>query len=236
VNFTASGAQAGRDAAEGSYAMTTSPAVPAPSTLVEMTGSGGPVCGVRVDAVLDADLILSVPRDTPDSGRPTDGEQVILRWPAGARGRYAVGGTVVDAAVGDRVRVRPDGEPRIEQDRHYVRGGGGEQVRLRLPGPAGTAEAAGWIRDISERGVRAHFTDAEVRDGDPVRLQIQLDDDAVDLTGTVLKVSREPGDSTGGSARVEVVAVFEAGEVQAQIIRRYVLRQQLLTRARTAAD
>jgi hypothetical protein len=224
--------------------MTTHPAVPAPSTLVEMTASDGPVPGVRVDAVLDADLILSVPRDTPGAGCPAAGEQLVLRWPAGPRGRYAVDGTVVDAASGDRVRVRTVGEPRIEQDRHYVRGGGGEPVRLHVPGGA---ETVGWIRDISERGVRAHFAAAAVRAGDPVRLHIKLDADTVDLTGTALKVADlpatgEPGadglpeSADVGADGVEVIAVVEADEVQAQVIRRYVLRQQLLTRLRTAGD
>lgn len=237
MNFTAAGAQARQQPAELSIAMnTTLPAVPAPSSLVEMTGPGGPVGGVRVDAVADGVLTLSPPRGGLDAARPAPGDQVVLRWPAGPRGRYAMAGTVVGAVAADRLQVRAGGEPQIEQDRHYVRGGGGEQVRMRLPEPAGAAQHSGWICDISERGVRAHFAAAPVAPGDPLCLQIDLDADTVDLTGTVLKLSVLEPEDDSDPTRIEVVAVFEADEAQAQIIRRYVLRHQLLTRLRTAGE
>jgi hypothetical protein len=155
---------------------------------------------------------------------------VVLRWPAGPRGRHAVNGAVA-AATGDRLRVTTDGEQWIEQARHYVRGGGGEPVHLRMAGSLGTA---GQIRDISERGVRAHFAEAEVQDGDLVHLTVQLDADTIDVMGTALKVAELPPGA--GAARVELIAVFEADERQAQVIRRYVLRHQMKSRARTGGD
>jgi hypothetical protein len=210
--------------------MNTSPAVPALSTLVEMTGSDGPVPGVRVDAVQGPVLTLSPPNGAHS---PAVGERLVLRWSAGVRGRYALAGTVLETTAGDRLTVRTEAEAEIEQQRNFVRGGGGEPIRMRRPASTGSAEYAGWIRDISERGVRAHFAEAAVRDGDPLCLRIQLDADVIDVTGTALKVSALP---SAEDMRVEVVAVIDTDEAQAQIIRRYVLRHQLLTRVRTAGD
>lgn len=218
-------------------AMKTSSAVPAISTLVEMTGSGAPVRDVRIDAAQPGVLTLSLPRAAA-AALPAPGEPVVLRWPAGPRGRYALAGRVVDgpdpaAATDPRITVRTDGDPQIEQDRNFVRGGGGEQVRVEV---AGSAEVGGWIFDISERGLRAQFAEAAIRDGDPLLMHVHLGTDTVHVVGTALKVSHLPSGPDTGPMRVELVAVFAADEVQAQVIRRYVLHQQLLTRVRTAGD
>jgi hypothetical protein len=133
------------------------------------------------------------------------------------------------------VVVELNDEPEIEQHRRFVRGGGGEQVRLHRTGSGGAEEAAGWIRDISERGLRARFAETTVTDGDPLRLTIHLDEDILEVCGTALTVAvRPPGEDGPAATRVEVIALLDPDEVQAQVIRRYVLRQQLLARARSA--
>jgi hypothetical protein len=112
-----------------------------------------------------------------------------------------------------------------------VRGGGGEHVLLLQ---RGRGDTLGWIRDISEQGVRAHFADVDLTEGDEVGMRVQLENDIVELTATVTKVGalRQLVPQRGPMS-VEVVAVFTPEEFQATTIRRYVFRQQLLTRART---
>jgi hypothetical protein len=207
----------------------TSHVLPDPGTLVEMTASDEPLRGVRVVHADGAFLILSLALDSV----PAVGAQVTLRWPAGDRGRYAQEAVVVEVDE-NRIGLEPSAAARLEQQRNYVRGGGGEQVLMCRPGEP---DAIGWIRDISEHGVRAHFADVEVHDGDALRLRVLLDPDVVELPATAAKVaSLRQSLPQRGPMSVELVAVFDADETQAQTIRRYVLRQQLLARARTAAE
>jgi hypothetical protein len=205
----------------------TDTALPPAGTLVEMTTPGAaPLCGVRVVAAADAVITLSLaPSDVPAAGAV-----VTLRWPAGARGRYVLDGLVVTTDA-NRADVRAAAAPAIEQHRNFVRGGGGEHVLLHRPGHG---DALGWIRDISEQGIRAHFADVDLHPGARVRLRIQLDRDIVEVDAVTAKVgSLRQQVPQRGPMSVEVVAVLSCDEMQAQLIRRYVLRQQLLTRART---
>jgi hypothetical protein len=201
--------------------------LPAAGTIVEMTVSSEPVNGVRVVQANGPLLTLSMAL----AAVPDQGSTVTLRWPAGERGRYALTGTVV--AIDDtRVNVEPAGQPDIEQQRSFVRGGGGEEVLLYLPG---RPDIHGYVRNISERGVRAHFTDVVLAEGDTFRLRVALPPDTVELAATAVKVEsmrqKVPED---GPISVELVAVFTSdNEAQAKVIRRYILRQQLLARGRS---
>ncbi|HEU4349173.1 MAG TPA: hypothetical protein VFR35_15465, partial [Actinoplanes sp.] len=139
--------------------------LPAAGTLVELTASEQPpLCGVRVVAAEHAEMTLSLAR----TDVPAAGAAVTVRWPAGARGRYALNATVVTVEE-NRVGLAASAAPVIEQHRNFVRGGGGEHVLLCRPGHP---DALGWIRDISEQGVRAHFADVDLRPGDDIRLRI----------------------------------------------------------------
>ena len=154
---------------------------PSTGTLVELTASEQPpVSGVPVVAADEAAITLSLAL----CNVPAEGAPVTVRWPAGARGRYALDATV--AAVDEnRVQLRVAAPPVIEQQRNFVRGGGGEHVLLRRPGHE---DVSGWIRDISEQGVRAHFADVELRPGDKIGLRVQLGAD-VDRKSTRLNSS-----------------------------------------------
>jgi hypothetical protein len=207
----------------------TSQPLPEPGTLTELTANSGvePVSGVRV-VQTDGDLlILSLaPVDVPALGAT-----VTLRWAAGARGRFVRSGTVTESDE-NRIAVETTGETHVEQQRNFVRGGGGEEVLLRRPGHP---DVAGWIRDISEHGVRAHFADVELAGGDEIVLRILLDPDIVEVQAAVTKTgSLRQSIPRRGPMSVEVVAVFDTDEHQAQAIRRYVLRQQMLSRTRSA--
>ncbi|HEU4349917.1 MAG TPA: PilZ domain-containing protein [Actinoplanes sp.] len=200
---------------------------PTTDTLVELAASEQhPLNGVRVVAADAAVLTLSLPL----SDVPVPGTAVTVRWPAGPRGRYALA-TTVTAVDENRVELRATAAPVIEQHRNFVRGGGGEHVLLCRPGQE---DLPGHIRDISEQGVRAYFADVDLHPGDEIRLRIQLGTDVVEASAVVTKVATmrqsvpEPGPMS-----VEAVAVLSCHETQAKMIRRYVLRQQMLTRVRT---
>lgn len=204
----------------------TSYQLPDAQALVEMTVDGEPRSGVRVIRSADDVVTLSLALD----GIPDSGTTVTLRWPAGPRGRYALPGTVVQVD-GNRVDIRAAGTLQVEQQRNYVRGGGGEHVLL-LQQDRG--DTLGWVRDISEQGVRAHFADVELTEGDEVGLRVQLERDIVEIRATVVKVGTlRQMIPRRGPMSVEVVAVFTPEESQATVIRRYVFRQQLLARTRT---
>jgi len=200
---------------------------PAAGTLIELTpAEQPPVCGVRVVAAERDELTMSLAQ----SDVPAVGTAVTLRWPAGLRGRYVLAATVVSVDE-TRVQVTTTGTPGVEQNRNFVRGGGGEHVLLRRPGQP---DVLGWIRDISEQGVRAHFADVELHAGDAIRLHIQLDAEVVEADAVVLKAEAlRQSVPQSGPTSVEMVAVLSCAEMEARVIRRYVLRQQLLTRTRT---
>jgi hypothetical protein len=205
----------------------TSHPFPDADSLVELTVSGEPTHGVRIVQTDEPVLILSLGLDAI----PLEGAQVTVRWPAGLRGRYVQAGTVVGVDE-NRVAVELIGVPDIEQHRHFVRGGGGEAVLLHRPGKA---DVTGWIRDISEQSVRAHFADVDLTEGDDMVLQFLLDPDVVEVAAVASKVdSLRQSIPRRGPISVEVVAVFTTDETQARVIRRYVLRQQLLNRTRSA--
>jgi hypothetical protein len=191
---------------------------PALHAAVTLSTDGGATLRALVQLVEDEAVSLGL----PDGSMPRPGVGVTLHWPAGPRGRWSQPGTVV-AAVGPAgtcpatVVVHRTGTPTLEQQRQFVRGGGGEPVTV------GGVE--GRLRDIGEQGLRARVPGHGVRRGDAVRARVELDDDVLTFAGTVHKIDGE-----------DLVVVFVSDEAQAQIIRRYVLRQQMLARARTAGD
>ena len=205
----------------------TSHPLPEPGTVVEMTAADDPVAGVRVTHAEGETLILSVAL----AAVPAAGTTVTLRWPAGPRGRYAREAVVAEIDE-HRVTVRTGGSGRIEQQRNFVRGGGGETVFLSRPG---LPEAAGRLHDISEQSVRAYFPDVELAAGDEFTLRVGLEPEWVEAKAVAMKVAALARSlpARGGTA-VELVAILHADEGQAQAIRRYVLWHQLLVRTRVA--
>jgi hypothetical protein len=161
---------------------------------------------------------------------PPANSSVELRWAAAPRGRYAQEGYVV-SVDGNRVDVRFTGHPSVLQSRLFVRGGGGEPIVLCRPD---AEEVVGQVHDISERAVRAHFTDIDLNPGDEMMLRIQVAEELVEFPATALKVSSMRQQvPVRGPLSVEMVAIFDdQDEAQAKIIRRYILRHQLMARQR----
>jgi hypothetical protein len=200
--------------------------LPSAGTPVELTvADGSPRCRVRVVASGDAVITLSMAQVAV----PAVGVPVTLRWSAAPRGRYALPGTVLTTDE-NRIDVAAEATPTVEQNRHFVRGGGGEHILLRRPG---CPDRLGWIRDLSERSIRAHFAGTELTEGDELRLHIQLDSDTVEVSAVATRVaSLRQTVPQHGPMSVELIAVFRPDETQAQVIRRYVMRQQMLSRPR----
>ncbi|AGZ39353.1 hypothetical protein AFR_05320 [Actinoplanes friuliensis DSM 7358] len=198
--------------------------LPDAGSYVEMTASDEQANRVRVVHADGAALTLSAPLVAV----PGVGSAVTLRWSAAPRGRYALTCAVVEVDE-NRLELEVRGEPLVEQQRHFVRGGGGEQVVMRR---TGFPEATGWIRDISEHSMRGHFEGTNVRDGETLHLWIQLGTEVVELTAIATKVAALPQQVPPGPMSVELVAIFSVTEAEARIIRRYVMKQQLLSRTR----
>ncbi|GGN58068.1 hypothetical protein GCM10010112_11540 [Actinoplanes lobatus] len=207
----------------------TSSLFPADGSHVEMDLGGRTLPQVRVVRVTDATVTLSLARaDVP----LTSGSPVTIRWPAGSRGRYAQHGTVVRVDE-NRIDVTLPGEPEIEQQRLYVRGGGGEAILLVR---ADKPQVTGRVHDISEQSVRAHFSDVDLRPGDQMLLRVQLGSEVVEFPATALRVSSlRQQVPVRGPVMVEMVAIFDRNEHQAKIIRRYVFRLQTMARREAAA-
>jgi hypothetical protein len=205
-------------------AMTTTLHLPDAGSYVEMTASDGQASRVHVLNAEGRGLTLSAPLvAVPPVGAP-----VTLRWSAAPRGRYALTCSIVEVDE-NRLQVEALAAPLVEQQRHFVRGGGGEQVIMHR---TGFPEASGWIRDISEHSMRAHFEGTNVRDGESLRLQIALGTEMIEMAATSSKVAALPQQVPPGPMSVELVAIFVADEAQARVVRRYILRQQLLSRSR----
>ncbi|MFI5492724.1 hypothetical protein [Actinoplanes sp. NPDC051859] len=204
--------------------MTTPAHLPDAGSYVEMTDADEQAARVRVVHAESAGLTLSAPL----AAVPPVGATVTLRWSAAPRGRFALPCAVVEADE-NRLEVRTAGEALIEQQREFVRGGGGEQIIMRRPG---RDEAHGWIRDISEHSLRAHFEGTNIAEGEELRLWVQLGTEILDVPAMASRVAMLPQQVPPGPMSVELVALFTIDESLARIIRRYVMRQQLLSRTR----
>jgi hypothetical protein len=199
------------------------------NALVELTVVGGEAYASRVEDRQGDLITVAAPLDLLVADVPEIGRQVVLRWTAGARGRYVAPAEVVEVHH-EQVstwEIKITGQLWIEQNRRYVRGGGGEPIRLRRMLEPEDPAVDGRVVDISERSVRGQVGRFEVKAGDPVVARIVLDEDVVEVEGYVLRVLDQPEHVGAG-----VVVIFEPDEHQATVIRRYVLRQQLLARTR----
>ncbi|HEX5741471.1 MAG TPA: hypothetical protein VFY17_07970 [Pilimelia sp.] len=179
----------------------------------------------RVEAVDGTAVSVAAPPLQPDTGRPEPGALLDVRW-TDPRGRHHVRVRL------EAVHPEPHGTwdlrvmeaVGVAQERAYVRGGGGEPMRLRpLDPPTGPIGAE--VVDVAERGVRGRFRSVGVAPGDPTTVEFVLDGEVIHVLGRVLRVITQPE-----LRAVDVVVVFEPTEQQARHIRRYVLAGQLRAR------
>ncbi|GAA3448021.1 PilZ domain-containing protein [Planomonospora venezuelensis] len=201
--------------------------LPDVNALVEIALPDGRVYPTRVE---DADgLLLKVaaPRGAGDIDVPELGTEVSVRW-TGPRGLYTAPGTFT-ALERSRVSVwtiEAEGSVDYFSRRIAVRVAAGEPVRL-LDLDSGEEVFHGRFINISERGVRCYGLAAGVFAEQPVRVKMVLDDNLLVVEGSVLTTSATHGDD------VTAVVVYDPPDMQAQLIRRYVMNAQI--RARKAA-
>ncbi|GIE28805.1 hypothetical protein Ait01nite_018500 [Actinoplanes italicus] len=207
----------------------TSSLFPADGSRVELDNGGRELPDVRVVRVTETTVTLSL---ALSDVALTAGSVVTLRWPAGPRGRYSQTGTVLKVDE-NRIEITFLGEPEIEQLRNYVRGGGGESILLVR---AGEPQRIGQVHDLSERSVRAHFSDVDLRPGEEMLLRLQLGDEVVEFPAIAYRVAQiRQQVPVRGPLVTEMVAIFEQDERQAKVIRRYVLRLQSQARREAVA-
>jgi hypothetical protein len=210
----------------------TTATLPKINELIEVAVPGGESYQSRVEDDAGRQVTVAAPLNLLVSDMPEIGSKVAIRWTVHGRGRYAVPGKIVELRHGTVSLwvVEITGPTNLEQNRNFVRGGGGEPIQLERTGPTpGEEPVKGRVVDVSERSVRGRFAETDLKAGDTAAVRIVLDDVVVTVSGSVLRVVEQP-DRTG----TDVIAVFQADEAQAKVIRRYVLRQQMLARARTA--
>jgi hypothetical protein len=202
------------------------PMLPPDGSYIEMTSYGETTSDVRVVHAGEEVITLSLAL----ADIPPPGSAVTERWAAAPRGRYAVTANVA-AIDGNRFDIRFAGRPAVEQARDYVRGGGGELIVMER---AGEQDEVGFVHDLSERAVRAHFTDVIVRPGDEMLLKVQLTDEVAEFPARAIKVgSKRQQVPRRGPLSVEMVAVFGGrDDATAKLVRRYIMKQQLLNRSR----
>lgn len=210
-------------------------AVPAVNTLVEITILGGGSYPSRVEDATGDRLTLAAPLNLLVGEVPSPGAQLTLRWAAGNRGRYAQDARLVETTHAGGIGVwlvDLVGSAQIQQERRFVRGGGGERVQM-WPAEDGVPTGdpvAGAAVDFAEGSIRARFgTTAPVGliIGDEVGVGLVLDGDELTLHGRVHRTMIDPVDR-----HAEIVVIYAPEEAAARVIRRYVFRLQAQQRSR----
>lgn len=206
------------------------PALPGLNDLVDVSLTDGACHASRVEDVDGATFTVAAPADLADPDRPGIGAHLELAWLRGG-GRLAVCVQLV-AVTGDLPRrwvLRALDEPRRRSRRVFVRGGGGERIRLnRRSGPPAPAE--GEVADLGEGSVRCRLRTGEYEPGDRLDIGIHLDDGVVEVVGRVRSVEFDPA-----SGYYHLIATYDPDEILGRRIRRYVLHRQMEQRRRGGA-
>jgi hypothetical protein len=176
---------------------------------------------------------------------PAAGEPLAIRW-ATVRGVCEVPASLVAVEWEQKVplwRVQVTGEIRIVQRRRFVRADASAPVTVAPVPTDPDAEriepVMATLTNLSEGGARCrvdNITALEkaglVQDGG-IELRLSLGAAIVHVVGEVVRIT--PDVPWTPKDRAEIVAAFEAPEQAADLIRRFVLHQQVLAR-RAARD
>jgi hypothetical protein len=172
---------------------------------------------------------------------PEPGQSLAIRWPS-IRGICEVAATLVTVERENAValwRVQTEGDVRVLQRRRFVRADMVVPVTV-VPlsqdaDPAVVLEPVlGTVVNLSEGGARCRLdgmtelAEAGLQADGEVELRISLGAAVVRVVGLVIRVT--PDTPRTAKDAGEVVVAFEAPERAGDLIRRFVLEQQVLAR------
>ncbi len=200
--------------------------VPAINSLIDVILDEDRVYRSRVEDISDQTLTVAAPIGQGDLEPPAPGSPMGLAWIKGPS-RYVlpVQLRATTREPPPRWQVEISGTAERHNRRNFVRGGGGEPVRLSHADDDKDTPIAGHVVDISEGGIRCRVRECRYRLADPIRIRVVLDGQDVDAKGQVLAIRPSPT-----SEDVEVVMVYALSEAQARIVRRYILEWQVAER------
>jgi c-di-GMP-binding flagellar brake protein YcgR len=190
-------------------------------------------------------LTVAAPSFAGDLFATREGMQVVVRW-TGGRGVFEVDGLLETVDHDESVLVwtiRTTGDVRLAQRRRYARVAFTEPLAVHCVEDAAGAEATGsWSGvgvDLGEGGIRLRLPAGVVQVGEQVTVELRLDDEPMTLPGMVLR-ARPTGEAdvatSGRPTPVDDVVVEFSEPVPGEdVIRRWVLRQQVLARRRERA-
>jgi PilZ domain len=209
--------------------MSSSTETPDVNTLVDIRFPDGLEYPSRVEGSTPGTIRLTAPFGGSVEP-PAEGDMFHLCWSVPGRGLYIAPIRLLDVVTGAPTcwRVAMTGPTQLHQRRRFVRGGGGESVRVSLNETG--QELTGQVVDISEASMRCWVAADTLPEGQTVTVKVGLDQDQLAIPATVIQVGQR-----GHGHGLDVVMTFDIDEEIAGQIRRHVLRHQILAR-RSAAD
>jgi hypothetical protein len=216
--------------------------LPSVNTLVRVVVAGVAELPSRVEEACDGLLGVAAPGLAAGLDAPAPGDPVELRWTS-VRGLCTVPAQVrsVNRGTPPVWRIEPCGDVRIVQRRRFVRAETSAPltiVPIAVTGDSGRP-VIGRLVDLSEASARCRVNGltalgaAGLEVNGEAELRLSLGAAIVRVVGPVLRVFKDVPVTADDSG--EVVVVFEAPEAAAELIRRYVINQQVLAR-RAAVD
>jgi len=205
--------------------------LPKINTLIDVSLIDGSNYPSRVEDVDDRLFTVAAPFGIQDAARPDVGTSLELAWLRdGSRLAAPARFTGLTREQLPRWLVQIVGESRRRSRREYMRGGGGEPVRLTRTGEDSTP-VDGRVIDISERSIRCRIRAGDFAPDESVGMAIRLGDAVVEPAAKVMVVRHNK--ETGF---YDIVATYEPTETVSRTIRGYILRRQMEERRRLAEE
>ncbi|GAA1034919.1 hypothetical protein GCM10009557_41040 [Virgisporangium ochraceum] len=201
--------------------------LPAINTRVDVLLPNGVTYPSRIEDVADGVLQIAAPMGPRGTLSAREGDALELAW-LQHNERVAAPARLTEKAS-DRPRywgVQLIGGVQRNTRRGFVRGGGGEKIRVqRTDEPA--APVNGYVMDIGEVSLRARFLECDYRRSHQVEMAITLSDGVVRMAGQVLDVRY-----VFETEHFDVIVTYEPTEVDRRAIRSYVYRRMVEQRRR----
>jgi hypothetical protein len=202
--------------------------LPPINTRVDVLLPNGVTYPSRIEDVDDDDVMqIAAPMGPRGTLPAREGDALELSW-LQQNERVAAPARIAEQAS-DRPRywgVKLVGGVQRNSRRGFVRGGGGERIRIqRTDEPAPPAD--GYVMDIGEVSLRARFLECDYRRGHQVELGITLSDTVVKTAGQVLDVRY-----VFETEHFDVIVTYEPTEADRRAIRSYIYRRMVEQRRR----